>query len=183
MGDLPYRRGEPLEIPIGRPVSVKLPRKPDEDTDGPTHRFQLLDDTYLPCAGTPYELELPSGSVQHGTTDPDGHLEHDLPHDADSVKIRYKPRPRGPKVELTVQLSTADPDSDEYLVAQLKNAGFAAEGDPDAVAIRRFQAAAGLPPSGTLDDATKRALERVIEGGPRALRGVIFEDGEAADAG
>lgn len=131
-------------------------------------RVQLLDTAGKPCANTAYDLTMPSGRAASGQTDAGGWLQQEL-QDADRVdgaaRLRYTPE--GAEAELVVSLHLTatmddDCDSDAVCLAHLRNLGFLGADEPQAAGVSRFQETAGLPPTGTLDEETKDALDELV---------------------
>lgn len=131
-------------------------------------RIQLLDEVYAPCANVSFELRLPGETVS-GTTDANGWLEQPMtPKLAEGgvLTVKYTPAGESEPLELSVHLSpTQDLECDELFVSHLRNFGFLLEGEDQAAAVARFQAAYGIPVTGALDDPTKDAIDLLLTDG------------------
>ncbi len=148
-------------------------------------RVQLLDGCYAPCGGTSYELTLPDGQTVSGTTDDAGWLEQPMPAvgpdlGGGPMKVTYTPPGEDEPLELVVHLpGTDDLEADELFVAHLRNFGFLSGDEPLAAGLTRFQAAYGVPPTGALDEATKDAIDALLEDGQdESLKQHLREEGE-----
>lgn len=138
---------------------------------GQKHSFQIKQNRALlalrlvqggePLAGEPYALTV-AGQTLKGKTDGDGKLEQPIPAvAAKAVLVLEKRRQR-----YDLQLGHLDPPGEVAgAQARLANLGFY-EGSIDGEAGPRtrealavFQTAAGLDPTGELDDATRDELE------------------------
>lgn len=133
--------------------------------DESLHKIQLHDGAaYDPIANVPVEITLPSGEVLKATTDANGWAEVKIPEGTKKLSLAYTPA-GGTKIERDVYLTDAAPDSDEALATHLKNMGFHREGEDDQLAVIRFQGAhPDLKITGELDQATKDAIQGVVEG-------------------
>lgn len=110
-----------------------------------------------PCAGVAYTLAI-GGLELHGQTSPSGQIEHWL---ATTVRTARLTLATGEVYELAV--GRLEPVSEERGVrGRLCGLGFLAALDaPTAdleTALRQFQAAAQLPVTGAIDDATRERL-------------------------
>jgi N-acetylmuramoyl-L-alanine amidase len=104
------------------------------------------------------------GLDDKGTTDGDGGLKVEVPLDVHEVRINLTKR----GVVQRVRVGGMDPiDEPSGVRKRLQHLGFRGSADTDddgateqddANALRRFQLAHGLPPTGELDDATKAEL-------------------------
>lgn len=156
---------------------------PDEPEEPPEPlRIQLLDECYAPCANTSYELTLPDGRKVSGTTDGGGWLEQPMPEDGPGggdFRVTYTPPGESEPVELAVRVPPSDDvESDAVFEAHLRNFGYLTQGDDLAAGVVRFQAAIGLPMTGKLDDATKDAIDELLdEGQDEALKQRLKREG------
>lgn len=162
--------GDVVQVPTRRPRDEPVP------TDG-VGRFQLVvtqprlrvrlwaDDE--PRAGEAYRLEYDDGQVLEGGTDGDGWVDQPLP-----VAVRKATlvlRNGDEQHELAVgELDPADTPSGAQ--ARLYNLGVyfgrvdGELGPMTEAALRRFQQAKGLAPTGSLDEATADALRGEHDG-------------------
>jgi N-acetylmuramoyl-L-alanine amidase len=127
-------------------------------TRKPTHvKIRLtLDDQ--PRTSLPYELQV-AGQTITGATDGGGYLEADIPADVHAgVLILGDQEPRE-RYELS--FGALDPvDTDDGVKKRLRSLGF---DDTDlASAVRGFQVAQRLQPTGTVDDALRQKLKAMF---------------------
>ena len=139
-------------------------------------RVQLHDEVYNPCGSVPYRLTLPSGSVVNGKTDANGWLRNAVPKGKSIVTVAYTPEGHDFEVRLRVRLTDAEPGSDDALLCHLYNFGFAHDDGRDRGMLLRFQSASQLETSGVLDDATRDAIRKIVDGGDDSLRDAFKEE-------
>ncbi|HWM91647.1 MAG TPA: peptidoglycan-binding protein [Thermoanaerobaculia bacterium] len=115
-----------------------------------------------PQSGVAYVIEI-DGVVSKGTTDPSGKIDHPLPPNAASARLRIGDG-IGARV-MTLCLRQLQPVNDTAGVqARLSNLGYGPGavdgelGDATRAAIRAFQKAEGLDPTGEPDDALRARL-------------------------
>jgi hypothetical protein len=125
-------------------------------------RLRFLDDKKQPRTGVAYVLTI-DGKTTRGTLDGAGSLNVPIPADASQGSILLQ---TGPDPEIyPLNLGHLDPDSSPTGIrGRLNNMGFscASDGNWDAdlqAAIKRFQIANDIPPTGELDDQTRQALK------------------------
>jgi hypothetical protein len=129
-------------------------------------RLQMRGPTGEPLAGKKYSLELDGEELDGGTTDDEGYLEADIPvesHEKDLTLKLWMSQADESMVSWTLNLGHLEPiDTDEGVRSRLNNLGFTAgaEGEADALkqGVTAFQSAHGLEATGTLDDATRKAI-------------------------
>ena len=151
-------------------VPTRRPRDEPVRTDGvgrfqlkvelPKLRVRLLDDTE-PRKGEAYELEYDDGQVLEGSTDGDGWVEQPLPVSVRKAVLLLKEGAE--RYELAV--GGLDPaDTPTGAQGRMSNLGYyfgqvdGVVGPMTQAALKRFQRAKGLEPSGEIDEATAEAL-------------------------
>jgi hypothetical protein len=139
-------------------------------------RVQVHDETYEPAGDTEYRLRLPSGNIVHGKTDPNGWLRNAVPKGKQVVVVTHTPSGHDHEISLRVRLTDADPTSDDALLCHLFNFGFTHDDSTDRGMILRFQAAKDLELTGDLDDPTRDAIRKIVEGDDGSMREVLRED-------
>ena len=161
--------GDQLFIP---PIEAKT----EQAATGSRHRFkrrgvpsslsfQLRDAYGTAIANVPYRLELPDQTLT-GITDEDGTVTTPLMPDVQSARLSFQWRDEPWEIQLGMR--QLDPiDRMEGVQKRLQNLGFYT-GDIDGIfsqqtiwAVQRFQLAAGIETSGSLDDTTKSKLLEV----------------------
>jgi len=116
-----------------------------------------------PRAGQPYRVDVDGGQTIEGALDDDGRLDVGIPGTARAARIFVGPE--GREVFYDIQLGATNPVSELSGVQdRLINLGYRCPreetlGDSTRAALRAFQQARGLQPTGELDDATRQALE------------------------
>ena len=126
-------------------------------------RVRILEDDE-PRAGEPYTVEVIGGAPISGTTDADGLVQFNIPGSAKGGVLRVGEAED--QLELDLSFGHLSPVSEVTGVQQrLKNLGYDC-GPLDGVcgartraAVKTFQAASGLPPTGKIDEATRRKLQ------------------------
>jgi N-acetylmuramoyl-L-alanine amidase len=154
---VPEKKIKQEELPVG--ARHKFVLKGGSDV----LRIKLLDGLDQPQAHLEYELVL-DGNSRMGHTNEDGELSEVIPRTVRSAKL-ILPGPDGPQ-EISVRIGTLDPaDTISGAQARLTNLGFDS-GAPDGIegpkteaAVRAFQDAFGLEPTGQLDDETMAKLK------------------------
>jgi hypothetical protein len=118
-----------------------------------------------PRAGIPWELKI-DGVLYRGTTDTKGYVVQGLLPNVQEAVLTLKPGGGKPDENYNVQLRHLDPVSQiSGQQARLRNLGWFdheidGETSPEfEAAVRDFQVAHDIEPSGTVDDATAEALE------------------------
>lgn len=159
--------GDQVTIP---PIRLREESRPTDQL----HKFQLagqscqlklrfLDDKKQPRSGVAYTLTI-DGKTTSGTLDGAGSLNVPIPPDASQGNILLQTEPDPETYPLN--FGHLDPDSlPTGIRGRLNNLGFscASDGDVDAdlqAAIKRFQIANDIPPTGELDDRTRQALKQ-----------------------
>jgi len=147
------------------------PRKDARATDA-RHRFQrngvpsrlrlrFLDDKKKPRSGLAYVLTV-DDTTTRGSLDNDGSLDVPISPAAMQGRIVLRCEPDDEAYDLT--LGNLDPDgSNSGIASRLTNLGYpCAADDDDAMqsAITRYQMANDIPPTGQLDDQTRKALKQ-----------------------
>jgi N-acetylmuramoyl-L-alanine amidase len=119
-----------------------------------------------PRAGIPWELKL-DGTVFQGTTDSDGFVRQALLPNVQEALLVLRPGGGKPDENYKIQLRRVDPVSEiAGQQARLKNLGlFDREIDGETSpefeeAVKSFQAANNIDPTGKVDDATQQALQK-----------------------
>ena len=130
-------------------------------------RLVLEDSEKKPIANAQYAL-LVEGTVTQGTTDAQGHIEQEIPQDAQegTLVLRGEGIPfRG--VPIPIKIGHLDPVEEvSGQVARLKNMGYCAADvaeDDDALesAVKAFQRDHGLTVDGKCDPSTQARLKKV----------------------
>jgi LysM repeat protein len=163
--------GDVVVIPDAapRPKSLSCPSAQEHRfvAELPTRRLTLVlqDPSGNPLAGAAYRLVV-GGKELEGTTDGDGVLERDVPADASEAALHLGPMVRRLAIGHLNPLRDTDDGGVTGVQARLANLGYApgrVDGVPGpctADAIRAFQEAHGLEPTGRIDDALLAELER-----------------------
>ncbi len=168
-GEAPYRCSVYKKFAGGCPCQAGPPLV--------VFRLQLHDDRYDPMGRVDYRLQLPDGTVVRRQTDDEGILRYAVPSSVSRVEVTYRGRARGERFVIPVEVGAPTADSPAFYMAHLRNFGFGQLGDADNAILLRFQAAcAGLELSGALDDATKKAVDDLID---NPLSGRLQGDGSA----
>ena|SRR5882672_468103 len=130
--------------------------------------FTLKDEAGAALANLRYELTL-GDAVLSGTTGSDGLISHPAPPGVTegTVKVWVDPDDSDHTVSWPIRIGHIDPiDTVSGVQGRLNNLGFNAgevnglENESTQEALRLFQRASGLEPSGAIDDATRDALQR-----------------------
>jgi type VI secretion system secreted protein VgrG len=124
----------------------------------------------VPLAGAKYQIRLPTGEVRSGTTDGSGTLKEKIPAGLKFIDVTYAASPDEEPSAVTLELPG---DEGDPAVVHLLNLGFGGPTRPQEEAVRNFQRVAGLPSTGELDAATKKALEDWVRGTPAASNGGV----------
>ncbi|KYF63938.1 hypothetical protein BE04_26760 [Sorangium cellulosum] len=138
--------------------------------------LQIHDELYRPSGDVEYRLTLPSQARIHGKTDAKGWIKNAVPKGRQMIVITYTPGGSDHEITLRVLVTDADPSSDEAMLCHLRNFGFSHDDDSDRGAILRFQAAKGLERSGELDEPTRDAIRRIVEGGDDSMQESLREE-------
>ena len=157
--------GDALHIPEreAKDASVATSRKHRVVLAGQTVTVHLtLVGSHEPLADEPWVVEY-AGKTKEGTTDGEGKLELTLPARLGSATLELPNR----KSKYTLALGSLGPANTlAGAHERLHNLGFtgprpadAADEAPTREALRQFQEAEGLEPTGELDDDTVRALQ------------------------
>ena len=157
--------GDALHIPERetKDESLATSRKHRVVLSGQTVTVHLtLVGSHEPLADEPFVVEY-SGKTEEGTTDGEGKLEFTLPAKLRSATLELPER----KSKYTLKLGSLGPASTlAGAHARLHNLGWAdprpsdpTDEEPTREALRQFQDAEGLEPSGELDDDTISALQ------------------------
>ncbi|WP_394847458.1 hypothetical protein LZC95_08330 [Pendulispora brunnea] len=124
------------------------------------YKMRLHDEMHGPCENIAYKLELSTGEVvRDKVTGGGGLLEQRLPKRQHMIRLTYKPA--GSDVEFVREIMVLpETVTDSDYVAHLWNLGF---GSDEKRAVLAFQAAhKDLTLTGTLDDATKAAIQSAV---------------------
>lgn len=126
---------------------------------------QFLDDEGEPHVGARYELDV-EGQKLSGMTNGKGQLHAELPMEAKAATLKiWLGAENDEPDEYELNFGHLDPvDTIEGAQSRLVNLGYEcpASGsldDPTKAAVKEFQAAMGMTPTGELDPATQAALE------------------------
>ena len=152
----PSPKDRKVSLPTGATHALKI--------NVPTVRLRLkLMQNGAPLAQEPYELTVSESDVREGITSDDGLLQETIPPDVTSVACVLTATGR----KLVLGVGALDPSSElSGIQARLRAIGAfggAIDGslsDGLTAALKAFQRAMGLDPSGQADDATTRALEK-----------------------
>lgn len=125
-------------------------------------RGTLFDELGVPLANTPATFTFEDGSTTSATTGADGRFAADMNGTFSTAKIGYT-LPSGKDVSYDFFIDVQDAATDEGVKRRLGNIGYPAQTDL-AGAVLRFQAAQGLPTTGTADDQTRAKLVSVHDG-------------------
>jgi N-acetylmuramoyl-L-alanine amidase len=131
-------------------------------------RLNLHDELGKPYGGKKYKLVV-MGTTHEGTTGPDGLVDQRVPPNAHEAQLTLYVVEGKEEEALKFKLEIGDlrpATTIEGIRDRLRNLGYDVGGDEErghvgrrtAAAIEEFQAAAGLPQSGEMDDATRSAL-------------------------
>jgi N-acetylmuramoyl-L-alanine amidase len=127
-------------------------------------RLTLQDEAGRPLASASYRLAVGRTSFE-GTTSPAGVLEHDVDADATEASLHLGPVVRRLAIGHLNPVRQTDDGGVSGVQARLANLGYGpgrvdgALGPRTAAAIRAFQEAHGLEPTGTIDEALLDRLE------------------------
>jgi hypothetical protein len=162
--------GDRVTIPPIRTADLPRPveaRHKFKKLGVPSHfQIRFLDDKQKPRADLKYILTIDGVSTK-GALDANGSLKVPIPPNASQGNIQLQTDP-DPEIH-QLNFGHLDPiDSPTGVRGRLINLGYpcAPDGDwdPDlAAALRDFQTAQDLDPSGNFDDQTKQALEKVYQ--------------------
>ncbi|MGE0438907.1 MAG: OmpA family protein [Gemmatimonadales bacterium] len=119
---------------------------------------QLHDPALDPVPNTEVEVSA-GGSTMKAMTDQRGWLRCQVPATATVVQVAYRAASTGVAYRIEVQLPPLDQSADRYR-AHVANFGYQAPGAPPRQSVLKFQAAEGLPLSGEIDEATRKAVDR-----------------------
>ena len=172
--DLKARREPNVLLPSDQVTIPPIRLRQESRPTGQVHSFQLvgqscrlqlrfLDDNKQPRSGVVYTLTI-DGKRTRGTLDGAGSLNVPISPDASQGSIVLHTEPD--LETYPVNLGHLDPDSSPTGIrGRLNNLGFtcASDGDWDAnlqSAIKRFQIANDIPPTGELDGQTRQALKQ-----------------------
>ena len=124
----------------------------------------VFDRSFQPRANTPVAIEFPDGSTTSATTDADGQFSVAMGDAFKTAQLRYAASDAPGDLILfrTYFIDVGDIATDEGVSRRLGNLGLFATAL--APAVTQFQSLAGLPPSGTIDAATRAKLDRVYQG-------------------
>jgi hypothetical protein len=162
--------GDRVFIPPPAPVEyeVAIDQKHTFRLKKPRETFVTLtlkDETGEPLANQRYELKL-GETVLSGSTGSDGLVSHPAPAGVTEGTIKVWIDPDNP-VTWPIRIGHIDPiDTVSGVQGRLNNLGFNAgevnglENESTQEALRLFQRASGLLPTGEIDDATRDALQR-----------------------
>jgi N-acetylmuramoyl-L-alanine amidase len=131
-------------------------------------RVKVKDEDDKPITGKKFRLEIGDDQFD-GTTDGDGIVQQRIPVDQTSARLWVfftSDEENGENLMWDVGIGYLDPsDTLEGVKERLNNLGFVC-GDPDGqwhdgmdVPVRTFQKAAGVDPTGTVDDGTASQLK------------------------
>lgn len=135
--------------------------KPWEYNDAPKEDEKVPEDE--PEANQRYKLDI-EGTLYEGTTDGDGVLKHTIAASAESGRLTLRPGAVDERV-IELELGHMDPVTEPVGAAKrLNNLGYycgVSEEMTDGIraALRRFQTAQGIDPTGDLDSATQSSLQ------------------------
>jgi hypothetical protein len=171
--DFRKKRSNPNIIYPGDKISI--PEKETKEDSGATeqrHRFRskgnrqwllivLKDARNQPLASTPYKLSI-GGEIIDDSTNSEGLLEQEIPHDADQAVLAIEGQ------EFLLKIGYLDPvDSPTGWRARLNNLGYKAgkvdgeENEELQSAIEEFQCDHGLKVDGIVGPKTQAKLEEV----------------------
>jgi hypothetical protein len=138
---------------------------------------QLHDEVYQTCPNLKYKLTLEDGTVLDGSADGQGWIKRPIPYKPQRIKVAYTPKGQDHEEEISVRITNAGPDADDFYLAHVENLGYGLPGEPPEAGIVRLQAARGVPLSGQLDDETKNAIKALVKkDDQQSLKKGLFDD-------
>ncbi len=176
--DLKSARPDPSVLAPGDIVWVPSDPPPRHSvSSGGSHRFKgkgattpitlnVQDGAGRALEDKPYRL-LVGKATYEGITTSEGAVEARIPTRAKLGQLQIWPggtRDEGRVLSWTVAFGGLDPLSTSAgVTGRLQNLGFRADADPEG-ALRAFQSLHGVEPTGAVDEATLRALQRTVSG-------------------
>jgi hypothetical protein len=131
-------------------------------------KFNVRDSEGQPVAAAPYTLVVGEKTFE-GSTGDGGVIEHEVPHDARTARLTVEID--GAEVAWTLDVGGLQPiGTVDGVKARLNNLGYAVGAIDDQLddkaqaAIKHFQLDHGLPTTGDLDDATRKAIDQAYQG-------------------